>query len=62
MNQSQYENSQSPGEFQSQDGHQDFSPEVHMLAGMLVSIMLTDTWCFSGYEVLHEPRPHNWTL
>jgi hypothetical protein len=26
----------------------DFSPEVHVLAGTLIPIVLTDTWWFSG--------------
>jgi hypothetical protein len=27
---------------------QDFSPEVHVLAGMLVPIVSTNTWWFNG--------------
>jgi hypothetical protein len=36
-----------------------FSLELHMLAGTLVPVVSTNTWWFGGYEVLHEPRPHN---
>jgi hypothetical protein len=36
----------------------DFSPKVHVLASMLVPVVSTNTWWFSGQEMLHEPRPH----
>jgi hypothetical protein len=38
---------------------QNFSSEVHVLAGTLVPIVSTNTWWFDGQEVLHEPYPHN---
>jgi hypothetical protein len=40
------------------DRHKDFSPKVHVLAGILVPVVLTNTWSFGSQEVLHKPRPH----
>jgi hypothetical protein len=48
MNQSQYEVNPIIGRIPITQETQDFSPEVHMLAGMLVSVVLTNTWWFGG--------------
>jgi hypothetical protein len=43
MNQSQYESQFNHREKSNYNGYQDFSLEVHMLAGMLVPVVLTNT-------------------
>ena len=48
MNQLQYVDNPITGRNPITQETQDFSPEVHMLAGTLVSIVSTNTWWFGG--------------
>ena len=48
MNQSQDEDNPITGRNPITQETQDFSPEVHVLAGTLVPIVSTNTWWFDG--------------